>query len=197
MSGPSVSDQGSQNDPRQKKPFDMIKILVSFIRSVRLWLGLATLVFVGWAWRDSNLQLSHAGYEPSWELSADSGHGHLLLTHLSREATSRYRIDYWLGTIFPVVALLPSNGAISCSFGVPARSTNFSFYQLPVPPQRRTWFPPFQYQSSTDPLAPFWLVALPYWQILIALMVAWAAVEGWWLRRKRSGITPKRAPASY
>jgi hypothetical protein len=156
-------------------------------RSPLFWLGGFGLGFLGWAWIASNQQASKLEYLPR-NVEICSTHGHLLAVHLSPAADALFAVDEWLGVVYPAKPWPSGSGTISCYFSPVSPSSTWEFYQVPVHPVQRTWFPPPRFQSSEDSAAPFTLLTIPYWLLVTAYLGVWSALL-WRQGRKSARAT--------
>ena len=142
-------------------------------RSITLWSGLLTIAFIGWAWWTST------GYESWCRWECISGGN----THGGVEINSAYSGSGFTTWVNGTRAALP---APALPAPVILRGTSPST----VPVSDRV---PVSYRDSLDlmmtrrdPQA--WLIFIPHWLTLLAVIFPWTALLFWRSRRRKMAL---------
>jgi hypothetical protein len=159
-------------------------------RSLLFWLGIPGLLFLVWAWWQSNHLWVDTFLGPGWIWS---GQGELLW----QDSTL---LSSWVVNVpesgFTVLA---SSEGSSEKFGTlkvdMTAPTRFEIFTGPVDPAERRWFPPPQWQADKAHYDQhFRLFSVPYWLITGAYAAVWLGMVAVWQRRKSRLLKLHAAP---
>jgi hypothetical protein len=157
-------------------------------RSRLFWLGLPGLLFLLWAWVNSNF-IRHILFLPDSTL--DSTQGKLLWWASDSDGTHTVALDYRTSEV-TVATLDPGERfhSIGCSF-----FTTGDVASQPVEPGEECWFPAPRWQSADLNAATYYrLAVVPYWLLAGGYAAMLAGGIHRWQRRKirllEASITP-------
>jgi hypothetical protein len=147
-----------------------------FYRSRLFWLGIPGLLFLLWAWRNSNVVRIEALVQPGWVWSSQGK----LCWHEVDAATGAWEVtvDYREGTL----SVRPKEEfVIVCGFAAPRGFIS----RTPVMIAERRWFPPPRWEAvQLDASSSYRLISLPYWLLTGSYLGLWLGGLSAWQRRK-------------
>ena len=146
-------------------------------RSRLFWLGVPGLLFLLWAWGDSNRLGRRVFLQPGWVYST---HGKLLWYCVQSDGSLRVAISLRDATATPVSApaILPK-----VRHSAPLR--RFFTSTVPVRVSERRWLPPVRWTAERfNPRSSYYLLSVPYWLLTAGYASLWLAVLAGWQRRK-------------
>jgi len=159
----------------------------SFSRSLLFWLGWPVLLFLLWAWVDSNRQHRWIILAESPPPSAAQGRlsavssiqGKIFWYSLRMDREHEVKADLRDGTI-TVISLPPGERFF---FPVLRKWKRSSW---PLEENQRCWFPrPRWERRSLDPDNAYTYLSIPYWLLTFLYLLLWSVTLCWWQRRKR------------
>jgi hypothetical protein len=147
-------------------------------RSRLFWLGLPGLVFLLWAWGESNVVRLKTLVEPGWGW-VWSSQGKLCWHDVNGDTSDwEVTVDYREGSL----SVRPQEEfVIACGFPAPRGYIG----RTPVMIAERRWFPPPRWEAvQLDASSSCRLVSLPYWLLTGSYAGLWLGGLSGWQRRK-------------
>jgi hypothetical protein len=186
-SSPHVRQPENPLDGWWHGPCSWKTMIRPFYRSRLFWLGLPGLVFLLWAWAQSNRSQTRVYLVPSILCSTQ---GKVFWHRLRVDHEHEAIVDYRRGKI-TVITVEPSGAfIIRCGFPVPRWHT----VELPVKQGEQSWFPPVRWAShSINEDTGYSYASIPYWLLTGTYCLTLSAGIWWWQRRKARFI--RRAAA--
>ena len=155
-------------------------------RSRLFWLGIPGLLFLLWAWVESNVVRLKALVQPGFVWSSQGK----LCWHEVDAATGGWEVtvDYREGTLS---VSRQEEFVTACCFGT---SRGF-ISRTPVMIAERRWFPPPRWEAvQLDASSSYRLISLPYWLLTGGYAGVWLGGLAGWQRRKARLLKATAAP---